>query len=66
MNKSESELYCTSFLERLVDSLLKPLPTEISVQVSDLRGGEFSCQFVRTPAPSSSNAAVNGEDVDRI
>ena len=66
MNKSESELYCTSFLERLVDSLLIPFPTEISVQVSDLRGGEFSCHLVRTPAPCLSNAASNGEDVDRI
>ena len=66
MNKSESELYCTSFLERLVDSLLRPLPTEISVQVSDRRGGAFSCHLVRTPSPCSSNAALNGEDVDRI
>ena len=66
MNKSANQLYRTTFLERLIDSLLRPLPTEVSVQVSDLRGGEFSCQLVRTPAPSSSNAALNGDDVDRI
>lgn len=66
MNKSANQLYRTTFLERLIDSLLRPLPTEVSVQVSDRRGGEFSCQLVRTPAPSSSNAALNGEDVDRI
>ena len=66
MNKSENKLYCTNFLERLIDSLLRPLPTEVSVQVSDLRGGEFSCQLVRTPAPSSSDAALNGEDIERI
>ena len=66
MNKSANQLYRTTFLERLIDSLLRPLPTEVSVQVSDLRGGEFSCHLVRTPAPCSSNAASNGEDVDRI
>ncbi len=66
MNKSENKLYCTTFLERLIDSLLRPLPTEVSVQVSDLRGSEFSCHLVRTPAPCLSNAASNGEDVDRI
>ena len=66
MNKSANQLYRTTFLERLIDSLLRPLPTEVSVQVSDLRGGEFSCRLVRTPAPCLSNAASNGEDVDRI
>ena len=66
MNKSANQLYRTTFLERLIDSLLRPLPTEVSVQVSDLRGSEFSCHLVRTPAPCSSNAALNGEDVDRI
>ena len=66
MNKSADRLYRTTFLERLIDSLLRPLPTEVSVQVSDLRGGEFSCHLVRTPAPSSNNATLNGENVDRI
>ena len=66
MNKSANQLYRTTFLERLIDTLLRPLPTEVSVQVSDLRGGEFSCHLVRTPAPCLSNAASNGEDVDQI
>ena len=66
MNKSANRLYRTTFLERLIDSLLRPLPTEVSVQVSDLRGGAFSCHLVRTPAPCLSNAASNGEEVDRI
>ena len=64
MTKSENELYCTSFLERLVDSLLRPLPTEVSVQVSDLRGGEFSCQLVRTPAPRPCKTQSNGDKSD--
>jgi len=66
MNKSANQLYRTTFLERLIDSLFRPLPTEVSVQVSDLRGSQFSCHLVRTPAPCLSNAASNGEDVDRI
>ena len=64
MNKSNQPPVKPNFLERLIDTLLRPFPTQISIQTVDLRGGELSCQFVRTPAPSSSNAAVNGEDVD--
>ena len=66
MNERKQTFFKPNFLERLVDTLLRPFPTQILIQTVDLRGGEFSCQFVRTPAPSSSDAAVNGEDVDRI
>ena len=66
MNKSQNGLYCTSFLERVMDSILRPLPTEVSVQVSDLRGSKFSCQLVRTPAPRSCNTSSNGDNGDRI
>ena len=66
MNESRQVFFKPNFLERLIDTLLRPFPTQISIQTVDLRGGEFSCQLVRTPAPSSNNATLNGEDVDRI
>ena len=66
MNEQNQTRFKPNFLERLIDTLLRPFPTQISIQTVDLRGGEFSCQLVRTPAPSSSNAALNGEDIDRI
>ena len=65
MNKSNQLPLKPNFLERLIDTLLRPFPNEISIQAADLRGGEFRCQLVRTPAPSSNNTVVNGEDVDR-
>ena len=66
MNEPKQTFFKPNFLERLVDALLRPFPTQISIQTVDLRGGEFRCQLVRTPAPSSNNTAVNGEDIDRI
>ena len=65
MNEPKQAFFKPNFLERLIDTLLRPFPTQISIQTVDLRGGEFSCQLVRTPAPSSNNTVVNGEDVDR-
>ena len=65
MNEPKQTFFKPNFLERLIDSLLRPFPTQISIQTVDLRGGEFSCQLVRTPAPSSNNTVVNREDVDR-
>ena len=66
MNESKQTFIRPNVLERLIDTLLRPFPTEVSIQTVDLRGGEFSCQLVRTPAPSSSNTTLNGEEVDRI
>ena len=66
MNEPKQTFFKPNILERLIDSLLRPFPTQISIQTVDLRGGEFSCHLARTPAPCSSNAALNGEDVDRI
>ena len=66
MNESKQAFIRPNVLERLIDTLLRPFPTEVSIQTVDLRGGELSFQLVRTPAPSSSNTTLNGEEVDRI
>ena len=66
MNEPKQTFLIPNFLERLIDALLRPFPNEISIQAVNLRGGEFRCQLVRTPAPSSNNTAVNGENVDRV
>ena len=66
MNESKQTFIRPNVLERLIDILLRPFPTEVSIQTVDLRGGEFRFQLVRTPAPSSSNTTLNGEEVDRI
>ena len=66
MNEPKQTFLKSNVLERLIDTLLRPFPTQISIQTVDLRGGEFSCRLVRRPAPSSSNSVLNGEDIDRI
>ena len=66
MNESKQAFIRPNVLERLIDTVLRPFPTEVSIQTVDLRGGEFKIQLVRTPAPSSSNTPLNGEEVDRI
>ena len=66
MNESKQAFIRPNVLERLIDTLLRPFPTEVSIQTVDLRGGELRFQLVRTPAPSSSNTPLNGEEVDRI
>ena len=38
--------YTPSFLERLVETLL-PLPTQISLVISDARGRQTKCEFSR-------------------
>ena len=39
--------YTASFLERLVEALLLPLPTQISLVISDARGRQTKCEFSR-------------------
>ena len=39
--------YTPSFLERLVETLLLPLPTQISLVISDARGRQTKCEFSR-------------------
>jgi len=51
MSESIKDIHQLSFLEKLFDELLRPLPTRLSIQVSDLRGGRINCQIVRTPPP---------------
>jgi hypothetical protein len=55
MSESIKDIHQLSFLEKLFDELLRPLPTRLSIQVSDLRGGQISCQIVRTPPPIRSD-----------
>ena len=66
MNESKQAFIRPNVLVRLIATLLRPFPTEVSIQTVDLRGGELRFQLVRTPAPSSSNTTLNGEEVDRI
>ena len=42
--------YTPSFLERLVEALLLPLPTQISLVISDARGRQTKCEFRRESA----------------
>ncbi len=39
--------YTPSFLERLVEALLLPLPTQISLVISDARGRQTKCELRR-------------------
>ena len=36
-------------LERLLDGLLRPLPSRIFIEVRNRRGGKLCCKLVRTP-----------------
>ena len=42
--------YASSFFERLVETLLLPLPTHISLVISDARGRQTTCEIRRNPA----------------
>ena len=39
--------YTPSFLERLIETLLLPFPTHISLVISDARGRQTKCEFKR-------------------
>ena len=49
MNKSTNAIHQLSLLEKLFDELIRPLPTFVSIEVRDLRGGQICCQIKRTP-----------------
>ena len=46
MNKPDTP----SFLERLVETLLLPFPTHISLVISDAHGRQTKCEFKRESA----------------
>ena len=51
------EAHTPTMLERLLDGLLRPLPSRIFLEVRDRRGGKLCCKLTRTtphiPTPKS-------------